>query len=197
MAWQSVSVEHAPGRGYRSTDAPVLEMMAVASGFLACLIMVLYIQSPEILRLYRRPEYLWCGVVALLYWLGTRMLGGAATYLQAFSVVLYGFMPQVIRTLIQIQVVMTKHGLHMQDAQTVVRSSPAFLVNFKENPVLWAFLNRFDLFLIWSLILIVIGLATASRLSKAKAAVVVFIVWCLGTLFAVGGGAMAKLRATK
>jgi hypothetical protein len=44
--------------------------MAVASGFLACLIMVLYIQSPEILRLYRRPEYLWVGVVALLYWLG-------------------------------------------------------------------------------------------------------------------------------
>ena len=44
--------------------------MAVASGFVACLIMVLYIQSPEILRLYRRPEYLWLGVVALLYWLG-------------------------------------------------------------------------------------------------------------------------------
>jgi len=45
-------------------------MMAVSSGFLACLIMVLYIQSPEILRLYRRPECLWAGVVALLYWLG-------------------------------------------------------------------------------------------------------------------------------
>lgn len=70
MTWQAASVDHAPGRGYRAADAPVLEAMAVASGFLACLIMVLYIQSPEILRLYRRPEYLWCGVVALLYWLG-------------------------------------------------------------------------------------------------------------------------------
>jgi hypothetical protein len=70
MAWRSVALDHAPGRAYRAADAPVLEAMAVASGFLACLIMVLYIQSPEILRLYRRPEYLWCGVVALLYWLG-------------------------------------------------------------------------------------------------------------------------------
>jgi 4-hydroxybenzoate polyprenyltransferase len=70
MAWRTVELDHAPGRSYRAGDAPVLEAMAVASGFLACLIMVLYIQSPEILRLYRRPEFLWCGVVALLYWLG-------------------------------------------------------------------------------------------------------------------------------
>ncbi len=70
MSWRAMACDHAPGRSYRSDDAPVLEAMAVASGFLACLIMVLYIQSPEILRLYRRPEYLWLGVVALLYWLG-------------------------------------------------------------------------------------------------------------------------------
>jgi 4-hydroxybenzoate polyprenyltransferase len=70
MTWKSARCQHPPGRGYRAEDAPVLEAMAVASGFLACLIMVLYIQSPEILRLYRRPEYLWLGVVALLYWLG-------------------------------------------------------------------------------------------------------------------------------
>jgi 4-hydroxybenzoate polyprenyltransferase len=68
--WRSVDHEGAPGRKYRADDIPVLQMMAVSSGFLACLIMVLYIQSPEILRLYRRPECLWVGVVALLYWLG-------------------------------------------------------------------------------------------------------------------------------
>jgi 4-hydroxybenzoate polyprenyltransferase len=68
--WRSVHYGSAPGRKYRSDDIPVLQMMAVSSGFLACLIMVLYIQSPEILRLYRRPECLWVGVVALLYWLG-------------------------------------------------------------------------------------------------------------------------------
>lgn len=68
--WRSIHHEGAPGRKYRAEDIPVLQMMAVSAGFLACLIMVLYIQSPEILRLYRRPEFLWVGVVALLYWLG-------------------------------------------------------------------------------------------------------------------------------
>jgi len=70
IAWRAIHHDSAPGRRYRADDVPVLEMMAVAAGFAACLIMVLYIQSPEILRLYRRPEYLWVGVVALLYWLG-------------------------------------------------------------------------------------------------------------------------------
>lgn len=70
IAWRALDRDGAPGRRYRAEDVPVLEMMAVASGFVACLTMVLYIQSPEILRLYRRPEYLWVGVVALLYWLG-------------------------------------------------------------------------------------------------------------------------------
>jgi 4-hydroxybenzoate polyprenyltransferase len=74
IVWWSAGCDHAPGRAYRYHDAPVLEMMAVASGFLACLIMILYIQSPEILRLYRRPQYLWVGVIALLYWLGRLFL---------------------------------------------------------------------------------------------------------------------------
>jgi len=70
MVWRSIDRAGAPGRNYQADDLPVLEMMAVASGFLACLIMTLYIQSPEILVLYRRPLLLWVGVIALLYWLG-------------------------------------------------------------------------------------------------------------------------------
>jgi 4-hydroxybenzoate polyprenyltransferase len=74
IVWGQLECDHSPGRSYRAEDVAVLEMMAVASGFLACLIMVLYIQSPEILRLYRRPEYLWAGAAALLYWLGRLFL---------------------------------------------------------------------------------------------------------------------------
>lgn len=134
-------------------------------------------------------------VAALLYWVGTKMMGGVASYAQVFSVVLYSWMPLVIRFLIRIPIVLTKQSIAMQEVETVVKSSPAFLTSFKDNPVLWSLYLRFDLFLIWALILTVIGLAAASRLSKAKTAVVVFVVWCIGTLFAVGGGAMAKMRA--
>jgi 4-hydroxybenzoate polyprenyltransferase len=66
--------EHEPGRKYHCDDIPILEMMAVSSGFMACLIMVLYIQSNEILRLYRHPQFLWFGVIGLLYWIGRLMI---------------------------------------------------------------------------------------------------------------------------
>lgn len=129
-------------------------------------------------------------VAALLYWLGVRLLGGEATYQQVFSVVLYGFMPVVVRQLVKIPIVLTKHDLDPRAAETVVRSSPAFLVSFKSDPILFTLLSRLDLFAIWSLILIVIGLAAASRLSKAKTAGVVIVLWIVGTLVAVGFAAM-------
>ena len=70
ITWRSQQYGSAPGRKYEIDDIPILETMAVSSGFLACLIMVLYVQSTEILTLYRHPQYLWVGVVGLLYWLG-------------------------------------------------------------------------------------------------------------------------------
>jgi hypothetical protein len=133
-------------------------------------------------------------VAALLYFLGVRMLGGAASYAQVFSVVIYGFLPLAIKSLIKIPIVLTKQSLKIQESETVVRSSLAFLASYKDNPVLFAFLSRLDLFLIWSLILIVIGLAAASRLSKAKTAAVVIAVWALVTLLAVGGAAMGAMK---
>jgi 4-hydroxybenzoate polyprenyltransferase/phosphoserine phosphatase len=57
------------GRGYYVEDLPVISMMAVASGYVSVLVMVLYISSPEVAELYSYPLALGgiCGV--LLYWL--------------------------------------------------------------------------------------------------------------------------------
>ncbi len=134
-------------------------------------------------------------VAALLYWLGVRLLGGEATYQQVFSVVLYGFMPTVIRQIVKIPIILSKHDLNPRDAETIVRSSPAFLTSFKANPMLFALLTRLDLFAIWSLILIVIGLAAASKLSKAKTASIVIALWIVGTLITLGFAAMGAARA--
>jgi len=133
-------------------------------------------------------------VAALIYFLGAKLFGGAATYPQVFSVVLYGFMPNVIKLLIKIPIVLTKQNIKIQESETVVRSSLAFLTSYKDHPVLFALLNRLDAFSIWSLILIAIGLAAASRLSKAKAATVVIVAWALMTLFSVGGAAMGAIK---
>jgi hypothetical protein len=136
-------------------------------------------------------------VAALIYFLGVRMFGGAATYMQVFSVVLYSYVPRLIRALINIPVVLSRHGIKLQEVETVLRSNLGFLVDYKTKPVLFAFLAGIDVFNIWSLVLVVIGLSIAAKLSKAKTAVIVIVVWLLGTLVRVGGAAMGAMRAAR
>jgi 4-hydroxybenzoate polyprenyltransferase len=59
----------AAGRGYRTSDLPILQTMAAASGYVAVLIFGLYINSPIVASLYSSPELLWAIPLILLYWL--------------------------------------------------------------------------------------------------------------------------------
>src|ERR1051326_8725014 len=126
-------------------------------------------------------------VAALLYWLPPRAPGGGGGAQPGVFVV-------VIRQLVKIPIVLSKHNINPRDAETIVRSGPAFLVNFKDHPMLFALLSRLDLFAIWTLILIVIGLAVAARISKAKSAGVVIVVWTIATLMTVGFAAIGAAR---
>lgn len=56
------------GRGYRREDMEGLAQSGVASGFLAILVLALYINLAETASLYTRPEALWLLCPLLLYW---------------------------------------------------------------------------------------------------------------------------------
>jgi len=58
------------GRGYRRVDIQTITALTAASGFVAVLVLALYINSPEVTTLYRHPELLWAVCVILIYWLG-------------------------------------------------------------------------------------------------------------------------------
>ncbi|HEV8146624.1 MAG TPA: UbiA family prenyltransferase [Bryobacteraceae bacterium] len=62
----------AQGRGYRSTDLPQINAFGVASGFLATLVLTLYMNSDQIRVLYARPWLVWLLFPLMLYWI-TRM----------------------------------------------------------------------------------------------------------------------------
>lgn len=64
----------AAGRGYRTDDLPMLAVLGGASGYLAVLVLALYINSRESERLYRQPELLWLLCPLLLYWLNRAWL---------------------------------------------------------------------------------------------------------------------------
>jgi 4-hydroxybenzoate polyprenyltransferase/phosphoserine phosphatase len=63
----------ARGRGYRAEDLSLVANMAIASGYVSVLVMALYLNSPDVLELYSRPQALWGICPVLLFWI-TRMV---------------------------------------------------------------------------------------------------------------------------
>ena len=62
--------DRAQGRGYATADLPLLQSLGGASGFIAVLVLALYINSPDSVELYSRPQLLWLLCPLLLYWVG-------------------------------------------------------------------------------------------------------------------------------
>ncbi|HSE12555.1 MAG TPA: UbiA family prenyltransferase, partial [Rudaea sp.] len=64
----------ATGRGYAVDDLPLLQSLGAASGYLAVLVLALYINSTASVLLYRRPVVLWLLCPLLLYWISRAWL---------------------------------------------------------------------------------------------------------------------------
>jgi 4-hydroxybenzoate polyprenyltransferase len=58
------------GRAYVRTDLQTMTGLTAAAGFVSVLVLALYINSPEVVPLYRHPELLWGICVVLVGWLG-------------------------------------------------------------------------------------------------------------------------------
>ena len=62
----------ATGRGYQVDDLHLMTMIVISAGFMATLVLMLYVNSASIIALYPTPSALWGVCCILLYWL-TRM----------------------------------------------------------------------------------------------------------------------------
>ena len=60
-------------RAYSASDAQALTAHASASATTAVLVLILYLNSPDVTRLYSHPQVLWCLCPLLLYWM-TRVI---------------------------------------------------------------------------------------------------------------------------
>lgn len=59
----------ASGRGYHVDDLPIISMISISAGYVAVLVMALYVNSPAVMQLYAHPEALWGVFAILLYWI--------------------------------------------------------------------------------------------------------------------------------
>jgi 4-hydroxybenzoate polyprenyltransferase len=58
------------GRAYTLEDIPVVTALGISSGLISVLVLVLYINGPDVVELYSEPKLLLLLVPLLLYWIG-------------------------------------------------------------------------------------------------------------------------------
>jgi len=58
----------AHGRGYFTDDAALIQILGVCAGLISSMVLALYLNSPEILRLYTHIEWVWGTVPVMVFW---------------------------------------------------------------------------------------------------------------------------------
>ena len=126
--------------------------------------------------------FLVAGIFHLLF----RMIGGKGSFRNARAVVAYGMIISTIGSLVKLPIMMSKETMYVELGPTI------FLPQLEPSDKLYKFLfTGLDLFSIWWLVILIIGLAVGYKVSKGKAATVVVLAWlAMSALIAMipGGG---------
>lgn len=118
-------------------------------------------------------------IVAALIMLGHKIMGGAGGFAGYFSVALYGWFPQLVKSLIVTVMLLAGEPMTVNEMMVAAYSNLGFLVDSSTEPVLFALLTKLDIFTLWSIFLMTIGSAFVSRGARLQSAVIVTGLWCV------------------
>jgi hypothetical protein len=104
----------------------------------------------------------------VLYFLGL-VAGGEANFAQSFAILAWSWLPYFLRNLVLAAYVAYSGHLISQGLSFLVATGDQ-----TKDAANWLYslLSQIDLFYLWHLILVIVGLAAVGRLSKAKATIV-------------------------
>jgi hypothetical protein len=140
------------------------------------------------------------GVQAGLLYLAATVLGGRTRFGAMWGVTLWAAIPFAMRSLLQTGYILFTNQIVQNPglsglAQTTSSDPLAALKISTGQRALVAGLGQVDLFVIWNLILLIVGLAAATHFSHRKAGLIVLGFWVLSValvvLFTVATGSLA------
>jgi hypothetical protein len=124
-------------------------------------------------------------VISLVLWPTINFVfAGKSTFGQVFSVMAYAFLPEAIKALIATAVLYIGTSAENFTADNMLGTSPGYYLS---NPgALKVFLTSFDIFTIWAMVLMAIGLAIVGKIKRSSAFIAVFGWWLLIVLIKTG-----------
>lgn len=139
-------------------------------------------------------------IQAGFFYLAVTVLGGHTHFRTLWGIVLWSAMPLALRALVQtIYIAATSNLVTNPGLSGLVKppsSDPLAAIKMPTSQLaLSTALGQIDVFVVWNLVLLIIGIAAAARFSHRKAALIVLIFWLAGVLLnaaiAVAGASLA------
>jgi hypothetical protein len=125
-------------------------------------------------------------IAALFYVAGNLMIGGDTTFKNIFAVVnwtgLIGCLSLIIMTLLVLNKG-TLHGIALD--LSALLDTPAI---GEEKSVLYRILSKFDIFVIWQMVVYIIGMSVTYKSTVQKAAVPILSLWGIWIIISVAFG---------
>jgi uncharacterized protein YneF (UPF0154 family) len=120
--------------------------------------------------------------VGLLVWGAARVASAKITYGQAAMIMTLAFIPQLLSALLTtVQVLLTDTST-LQSFYSIGFSPARFMDPDTTNRALLGFMSRLDVFILWTTVLIAIGIAVIGKVPRRRAAIAAGVVWLIPTL---------------
>lgn len=122
------------------------------------------------------PLVLWVVIAGVFMFVGNVVLGGTGSFKKVFSVTAWSWLIQILGSLIMLPLVLAKETILITFSPAAMMSSAAKMT------FLYQFMSKLDIFNIWFLAVLSIGLAVIYRMKTQKmatAACTVFLLWAL------------------
>lgn len=120
-------------------------------------------------------------LVALLFWVGFKLFGSELDYIGSLATTLHAYMPLAVGSLLNLPVMLSRAALTFDEVRSggvLVSSLKAFAPE-DASSLTESLLGSFDLFTIWTLVLLTLGYKTMAKVSTAVASGVIILYWLI------------------
>ena len=135
-------------------------------------------------------------IAILMFTIGTfivaRFVGAKPDFGQSGMIATYASVPGLLGSILFAAQGLMLDTANMRNLNQLMLSPARFMDPDTTSPVLYAFAGRFEVFAIWTAILIGIGIAVVGRVSRARGLTAGAIFWAIATLFTVFGAMRAQ-----
>jgi hypothetical protein len=121
-------------------------------------------------------------VAAVLFFAFNVLLGGDSTFRRVLSAYCYSSLVAIPASIVKFPLVMAKGNINVQTSLALILSPD------KQGSFIYSVLSSFDIFTIWQVLLLSIGLGVMYKFTTKKALMAVLVLWIIWILLKSGLG---------